>query len=704
MNNVIVEANVNAKWSGFKELGSAWKNYHLQIIKLAGKLCCQLKAIHDVEKKFVLSGNIKSVTHSASGCIISLQDQNQIVLRCHSKSGHNELDKIVHTLRDIQEGKLKACGLMSARERSNCSDLMNVANSPKMHNKALESFNDQSLITTTVSKRNWDRSDSSKINHARHYLVSSAAASDRSSVNAVPAQEKNGATPPSLKLKTKTNRKALHSIDQNIRRNVSPLASQVGLRHSNQGSLSTGCLNKFLTSKRKILSDARNQTESSTPKKFCNYQTSSYSDSKIVRKNLNMVWDNSDADNKKLKEIKGFANVGRTCYMNAVLQALLALHPFLCDLENKFLQDGATDDFVIRILNTLASDRKASKYVDQSTTLTQLKETIGNFNQYLKEYVQQDAHEFLSTCLDKIKEETKEVALLSVKDDQADNVSELCPVTLNFESLFIRQTTCNLCQGGSKYNEPHLIINLQLPVLDSLTSTTPNEISLQDLVKSAFEDEQVSCTCDLCKRNCTTKWSYRWKKLPRILILHLKRYEYNKSYSMYRKRNDSVAISRYLSVEPFCDENPNIFTVQKASSELAVMRKSMVAMDNQPSVRRQLNLENELPPDTANGNTNLGQDGNLQSNEHQVKKNSEPVKTENVMSKFNYNYRFMGVISHKGQSVSDGHYICDVFDHYNSKWISCDDSIQDETTESAVINERRRIGCIFFYTAWLDDL
>ncbi|EDV21039.1 uncharacterized protein TRIADDRAFT_60404 [Trichoplax adhaerens] len=611
MNNVIVEANVNAKWSGFKELGSAWKNYHLQIIKLAGKLCCQLKAIHDVEKKFVLSGNIKSVTHSASGCIISLQDQNQIVLRCHSKSGHNELDKIVHTLRDIQEGKLKACGLMSARERSNCSDLMNVANSPKMHNKALESFNDQSLITTTVSKRNWDRSDSSKINHARHYLVSSAAASDRSSVNAVPAQEKNGATPPSLKLKTKTNRKALHSIDQNIRRNVSPLASQVGLRHSNQGSLSTGCLNKFLTSKRKILSDARNQTESSTPKKFCNYQTSSYSDSKIVRKNLNMVWDNSDADNKKLKEIKGFANVGRTCYMNAVLQALLALHPFLCDLENKFLQDGATDDFVIRILNTLASDRKASKYVDQSTTLTQLKETIGNFNQYLKEYVQQDAHEFLSTCLDKIKEETKEVALLSVKADQADNVSELCPVTLNFESLFIRRTTCNLCQGGSKYNEPHLIINLQLPVLDSLTSTTPNEISLQDLVKSAFE-------------TCTFQ----------------------------------VIFINFTPTEPFCDENPNIFTVQKASSELAVMRKSMVAMDNQPSVRRQLNLENELPPDTTATLNDYGL----------------------------------------------GHYICDVFDHYNSKWISCDDSIQDETTESAVINERRRIGCIFFYTAWLDDL
>lgn len=34
--------------------------------------------------------------------------------------------------------------------------------------------------------------------------------------------------------------------------------------------------------------------------------------------------------------------------MNAVLQVLLALHPFLYDLENNRLQNQAAEDFVIR--------------------------------------------------------------------------------------------------------------------------------------------------------------------------------------------------------------------------------------------------------------------------------------------------------------------------------------------------------------------
>lgn len=56
MTNVVIEANVSAKWSGFLSLGTpSWKTCHLQIVKLAGKIFCQLKAINDLEKSFVVS-------------------------------------------------------------------------------------------------------------------------------------------------------------------------------------------------------------------------------------------------------------------------------------------------------------------------------------------------------------------------------------------------------------------------------------------------------------------------------------------------------------------------------------------------------------------------------------------------------------------------------------------------------------------------
>ncbi|XP_041118622.1 ubiquitin carboxyl-terminal hydrolase 37-like [Polyodon spathula] len=60
-------------------------------------------------------------------------------------------------------------------------------------------------------------------------------------------------------------------------------------------------------------------------------------------------------------------------------------------------------------------------------------------------------------------------------------------------------------------------------------------------------------------------------------------------------------------------------------------------------------------------------------------------------------YRLIGLVSHLGSRVSTGHYISDVYDFLADKWLTYNDEKVSETDESAVQDERKCTGYIFFY-------
>jgi ubiquitin C-terminal hydrolase len=110
----------------------------------------------------------------------------------------------------------------------------------------------------------------------------------------------------------------------------------------------------------------------------------------------------------------GFRNVGNSCYMNAVLQCLLSLSHFTHDICSEqftgntpraLLRPLAKNSFYAALLTVISQRRSDSHGVIDTK---QLKDAFGNKYKRFAGYQQQDAHEFLTQCLNHI---TEDIAL-----------------------------------------------------------------------------------------------------------------------------------------------------------------------------------------------------------------------------------------------------------------------------------------------------
>ena len=102
----------------------------------------------------------------------------------------------------------------------------------------------------------------------------------------------------------------------------------------------------------------------------------------------------------------GFKNLGNTCYMNATLSALLAIRPFVRDLTSPALSERLTRHLpdtlsVYRALLGLVHDLEGGG----TSAPRLLKQAIAQRSKQFAGHEQQDAHEFLSDCLDLLHDE-----------------------------------------------------------------------------------------------------------------------------------------------------------------------------------------------------------------------------------------------------------------------------------------------------------
>jgi hypothetical protein len=92
---------------------------------------------------------------------------------------------------------------------------------------------------------------------------------------------------------------------------------------------------------------------------------------------------------------------------------------------------------------------------------------------------------------------------------------------------------------------------LQLP--KSVISRPNEQANLQDLLDRFFKSEEVEYKCPECSCNTATM-SCRLARLPRVMIIFLKRYGYNTNLSRNSKRIDFIRIPRFTAVGHLCSE------------------------------------------------------------------------------------------------------------------------------------------------------
>ncbi len=267
----------------------------------------------------------------------------------------------------------------------------------------------------------------------------------------------------------------------------------------------------------------------------------------------------------------GFSNLGNTCYMNAILQCLLNIDVFSSELLSNY-------DLIKRVNQLLSKREDESHELDQESSKDEKENNMNcvnsindtlylsfcellkareskntndseQINQSLKDvksfiskesmrfcgYEQNDAHEFMCHVLDLLKDDFEkyykkynENKALIIKNLLISNLKiefKLTnPIVDNFQFIVRHSIECTSCSNVTTKEEEYYNLCLELPQLkDNLNN---DSLSIQRSLDTFFKEEIVTdFKCEKCDKKKEVRIRRHFSKLPRVLILYLKRYQ-----------------------------------------------------------------------------------------------------------------------------------------------------------------------------------
>ncbi|XP_044793728.1 ubiquitin carboxyl-terminal hydrolase 37 isoform X3 [Bubalus kerabau] len=208
--------------------------------------------------------------------------------------------------------------------------------------------------------------------------------------------------------------------------------------------------------------------------------------------------------------------------------------------------------------------------------LKKVKNAISATAERFSGYMQNDAHEFLSQCLDQLKEDmeklnkTWKIEPIPGEENSPDISATrvyTCPVITNLEFEVQHSIICKICGEIIPKREQFNDLSIDLP---RRKKPLPPR-SIQDSLDLFFRAEELEYSCEKCGGKCALV-RHKFNRLPRILILHLKRYSFNVALSLNNKIGQQVIIPRYLTLSSHCTENTKPPFNLGWSAQMAVSR------------------------------------------------------------------------------------------------------------------------------------
>ncbi|XP_041505666.1 ubiquitin carboxyl-terminal hydrolase 37 isoform X3 [Microtus oregoni] len=260
------------------------------------------------------------------------------------------------------------------------------------------------------------------------------------------------------------------------------------------------------------------------------------------------------------QQLQGFSNLGNTCYMNAILQSLFSLQSFANDLLKQSIPWKKIPlNALIRRFANLLIKKDISNSETKKELLKKVKNAISATAERFSGYVQNDAHEFLSQCLDQLKEDMEKLnktwktePILGEENSPDASATKVftCPVIANLEFEVQHSIICKACGEIIPKREQFNDLSIDLP---RRKKPLPPR-SIQDSLDLFFRAEELEYSCEKCGGKYALV-RHKFNRLPRVLILHLKRYSFNVALSLNNKIGQQVIIPRYLTLSSHCTEN-----------------------------------------------------------------------------------------------------------------------------------------------------
>lgn len=244
--------------------------------------------------------------------------------------------------------------------------------------------------------------------------------------------------------------------------------------------------------------------------------------------------------------ISRFKNIdGVSCYMVSVLYILQMLPDFV-----KFIKNVNLNNFNnTQIIYELGKLLKISLNSNFKLSFNSLKTLLGQKDSIWCNGEQQDSQEFFSFIICKLEEEygNKVIIIPQLLNNNNLNVNNslLKIISNNYINQSIRKdysiikdlffgylnsnTICSYCESKSACFESFLTLSLSIPIQKN---TNMNQIfkledCLSNFTKSEKLDKDNKIYCDICGiKNQSIKNLSLWK-LPKILVIHLKRFIIN---------------------------------------------------------------------------------------------------------------------------------------------------------------------------------
>ena len=260
---------------------------------------------------------------------------------------------------------------------------------------------------------------------------------------------------------------------------------------------------------------------------------------------------------------QGLPNLGNTCYMNAVIQSLFLIPSFANDLLNRSFPWCKIPPDALSMCSAQLFVLKDIYNVNiKKRLLANMKNTISAVAEIFSGNNQNDAHEFLGHYLNQMKENMQKLSTIGKTEvkSEKENLPQpflvgsaakqalFCPVITNFEFELLCSITCKACGHVVPKTEVSNHLSVNLP-----QEPQALPFSIQSSFDLFFGTEDLEYTCAQCKHRKSSK-TYKFSRLPRVLIVHLKRYNFTELQS-FEKDYHEVIISKNLKISSHCNEN-----------------------------------------------------------------------------------------------------------------------------------------------------
>lgn len=247
---------------------------------------------------------------------------------------------------------------------------------------------------------------------------------------------------------------------------------------------------------------------------------------------------------RQAQALVGLKNLGNTCYMNACIQCLS--HTFeLSSVFRRIEDSDLNKTSVVGSRGLLATEfanmvrRMWSSPPNSVQVPSSLKKQIGKLNETFAGFAQQDSQELLRFLLDglhedlnRVRQKPKWYELEDIDGESDEQKAERywqynvernsSPVGDLFAGQLMSELVCGQCKRRSTCFDPCWDVSVQL---DARTSSCRLESCLDAFVAPEILKGDDSIYCARCKKLTPQRKTLAFSRLPRVLVVHLKRFE-----------------------------------------------------------------------------------------------------------------------------------------------------------------------------------